>query len=345
MAVEYKNYYEILEIQQGADEEEVRHAFRRLARVYHPDKAGNDRAAEERFKEINEAYEVLGDTAKRHRYDEFNNTWYNSPSADEAWRQFGGTEAAQPRDGRSSSGSFSDFFEQLFGERDRQQSTFRPRQKQRTREEVQEQTSGRGDDLESDIFVNLEEVANGGVRPINMRRLERCPTCFGAGQYNAHKCETCGGNGNFLRSDTYKVKVPKGIKQGAFLRIQGHGEKGLGTGKAGDLYLKVHYARHSHFRVEKGALYHDLEIAPWEAVLGGVVVIPTLEGRATIKIPAGSQSGHKIRMRGRGLPADDGAVGDLIINLTIQVPLAATPRERQLWEELARTSEFNPRDN
>lgn len=350
MAIEYKDYYEVLEIPRDAGEEEIRRAFRRLARLYHPDKAGNDRAAEERFKEINEAYEVLGDSARRRRYDEFNHTWYNSPSAEEAWREFGRAEPALGGDGRGN--RFSDFFEQLFGENHHQSRggadrspDLRARPNIRTREEVQEQTSGRGDDLESDIFVALEEVASGGVRPINMRRLERCSTCFGVGQYNAHKCETCGGNGTFLRSETYKVKVPKGIQEGAFLRIQGHGEKGLGTGKPGDLYLKVHYAKHSNFRVENGTLHHDLEISPWEAVLGGVVVIPTPEGSATIKIPAGSQSGHKIRMRGRGLPAEDGSIGDLIINLKVQVPPAASGRERQLWEELARTSEFNPRDN
>jgi curved DNA-binding protein len=346
MAIEYKDYYEILEIKSDAGEDEIRRSFRRLARLYHPDKAGNDRTAEERFKEINEAYEVLSDNAKRRRYDEFNNTWYNSPSAEEAWRQFGESEPTSSRDSRAGTGAFSDFFEQLFSDRNRKEHAGpRPRPNVRSREEVQQQTSGRGDDLESDIFVTLEEVVSGGIRPINMRRLERCPTCFGVGQYNAHKCETCAGQGNFLRSDTYKVKVPKGIHEGAFLRIQGHGEKGLGSGKPGDLYLKVHYAKHPDFRVDHGTLHHDLEIAPWEAVLGGVVVIPTLQGRATIKIPAGSQNGHKIRMRGRGLPAEDGLPGDLIINLRVQVPLAPAGRERQLWEELARTSEFNPRDN
>jgi curved DNA-binding protein len=342
MAIEYKDYYQILETQRDAGEEEIRRSFRRLARLYHPDKAGNDRTAEDRFKEINEAYEVLGDANKRQRYDEFSNTWYNSPSAEDAWRQFGDTEPSIGRDHGPING-FSEFFDHLFSEPGESKSRARPNV--RSREEVQEQTSGRGDDLESDIFVTFEEVANGGIRPINMRRLERCSTCFGVGQYNAHKCETCGGNGTFLRSDTYKVKVPRGIKAGAFLRIQGQGEKGLGTGKPGDLYLKVHYAKHPDFRVENGTLHHDLEVAPWEAVLGGVIVVPTLEGRATIKIPAGTQSGHKIRMRGRGLPTDDGSIGDLIISLRVQVPIAASGRERQLWEELARTSEFNPRDN
>ena len=349
MAIEYKDYYEILEVGPDAGEEEIRRAFRRLARVYHPDKAGNDRSAEDRFKEINEAYEVLGDATKRRRYDEFNNTWINSPSAEEAWRQFGHGEPERARmNGKGSqfrSGNgFSDFFEQLFGERDRS-SNFRTRPNVRTQEEVQEQTAGRGDDLETDLFLTLEEVANGGIRSINMRRLERCPTCFGVGQYNAHKCETCGGNGNFLRNDTCKVKVPKGIKEGTFLRVQDHGERGLGAGKPGDLYLRIHYARDPNFRVENGTLQHDLEVAPWEAVLGTVVVVPTLGGRATIKIPGGTQSGHKIRMRGRGVPAEDGSTGDLIIHVKVQVPTSASSRERQLWEELARTSEFNPRDN
>jgi len=355
MAIEFKDYYEILEVDRDAGEEEIRRSFRRLARQYHPDKTGNDRDAEERFKEINEAYEVLGDSARRRRYDEFNHTWFNSPSAEDAWREFSGSgPEASPhgRDGFGGNGGngthgtrFSDFFEQLFAE-DRARGSYRSRPKNvRSREEVREQTAGRGDDLEADIFLALEEVASGGIRPINMRRLERCPTCFGVGQYNAHKCETCGGTGNFLRSETYKVKVPKGIKEGAFLRIQGHGEKGLGSGAAGDLYLKVHYQVHPHFHVINGVLQHDLEVAPWEAVLGSAVVIPTLDGRATIKIPPGTQSGHKMRLRGRGLPAGDGSPGDLVINVKVQVPATAASRERHLWEELARTSEFNPRDN
>jgi curved DNA-binding protein len=342
MAIEYKDYYEILGLRPGADDGEIRRAFRNLARKYHPDTAGGDREAEDRFKEINEAYEVLGDPAKRQRYDEFNNTWYNSPSTEDAWREFSNPGIGSQNGSRGT--GFSDFFEQLFGERERA-SSFRPKSNLRSREEVEAQVKGRGDDLESDIYVTLEEVANGAVRPINMRRLERCPTCFGVGQYNAHKCDQCSGTGNFLRSETYKVKIPKGIKQGALLRIQGHGEKGLGNGASGDLYLKVHYAKHADFRVDNGQLIHDLEVAPWEAVLGATVVVPTLEGRATIKIPAGTRNGEKLRLRGRGLPGDEGTPSDLIVNVTVQVPARPAAKERQLWEELARTSEFNPRDN
>jgi curved DNA-binding protein len=348
MAVEYKDYYEILGVEPGAADDEIRRAFRSLARQYHPDKSGGDRLAEDRFKEINEAYEVLGDPSRRRRYDEFNTTWYASPSAEEAWRQFSqsGFDPSGPEtENHTRSNGFSDFFSQLFGERQQEGPRYRPRPHVRTREEVEAQTKGRGDDLESDIFVTLEEVATGGVRPINMRRLERCPTCYGVGQYNAHKCEQCSGNGNFLRSETYKVKVPKGIKEGAFLRIQGHGEKGLGNGPAGDLYLKVHYAAHPSFKVEGGQLIHVLEVAPWEAVLGTVVVVPTLDGRATIKIPAGTRSGDKLRLREKGLPGDDSSPADLIVEVKVQVPTNAPARERQLWEELARTSAYNPRDN
>ena len=355
MAIEYKDYYQILGVGRGASEEEVRTAFRRLARVYHPDKTGNDSHAEDRFKEINEAYEVLGDPVKRRRYEDFMGAWESSGTGAEAWRTFGrGGEGvfngARREHYRFDGAGFSEFFEELFG---RKSEEFQSRPKDFTTgpapaaEEaaVDPAIDSRGDDLESDIWVTLDEVARGAVRPITMKRAVKCGTCCGMGQYNAHPCEKCDGHGSLQREETYKVKIPRGVQEGAFLRVAGRGEAGVVQGAPGDLYLKVHYAAHPEFRVEHATLVHELDLAPWEAVLGAVVSVPTPDGRARIKIPAGTQSGRKLRLKGQGLPGVDGRRGDLILKIKVQVPESAGIRERHLWEELARESAFHPREN
>lgn len=351
MAIEYKDYYEILGIDREAGDEEIRRAFRKLARTFHPDKTGNNAEAESRFKEINEAYEVLGDPDRRRRYDEFHHSWQTSPSADEAWRNFAGARvpgaAGRAEHFTFSGAGFSEFFDQLFAE-EPGPSTGRPREEEpslRSRREVEEQTDGRGDDLESDIRVSLEDVANGATRSITMKRLVRCRKCFGLGQYNAHPCEECSGRGSTLQNDTFAVKIPRGIREGAFLRVPRRGEEGANGAPPGDLYLKVCYAGHPDFQIENGQVVYDLEVAPWEAVLGSSVNIPTPAGSATIRIPAGTQNGSKLRLRGRGLPTAEGDFADLFVRVKVQVPKSASENERPLWEQLARECQFSPRDN
>jgi curved DNA-binding protein len=347
MAIEYKDYYEILGVTRAASDEEIRTAFRRMARLYHPDKTGNNRQAEDRFKEINEAYEVLGDATRRSRYDDFTGAWESGLTGDEAWKNFTRRSQFGPSDRKDhfqfDGPGFSEFFGELFGRNGEPRSASGKR-----REPAPEQTGpidGRGDDLETDLWVTLDEVVNGAVRPVTMQRATKCTTCFGMGQYNAHPCEACKGTGNVLKNQTCTVKIPKGIRQGSFLRVPGRGEEGIANGPTGDLYLKVHYVAHPDFRVERGILVHDLELAPWEAVLGATVSVPTLSGPTTIKVPAGTQNGAKLRIKGRGLPGADSATGDLILSVRIQVPGSAAARERQLWEELARESVFQPRHN
>jgi curved DNA-binding protein len=351
MAIEYKDYYQTLGLTQNASDEEIRSAFRRLARTFHPDKTGNDPAAETQFKEINEAYEVLGDPARRQRYDEFIGAWKSGGWGPDGWENFVRSEAGATgpnfeRHGghehyRFDGAGFSEFFEGMFGRKGAGQ----PRATPRREPQGNDAADLRGDDLESDIWVTLEEVASGAVRPITMNRAVKCPTCLGMGQYNAHACEKCEGKGSLLHTDTYKVKIPKGIKEGVFLRVAGRGEQGLAQGPAGDLYLKVHYTAHPEFRMEHGTLVHDLELAPWEAVLGATVSVPTLEGRATVKVPAGTQNGRKLRLKGRGIPGAEGGAGDLILAVKVQVPNSARSRERELWQELANECRFVPREN
>jgi curved DNA-binding protein len=347
MAIEYKDYYEILGIARGAGDEEIRTAFRSLARKYHPDKTGNNPEAENRFKEINEAYEVLSDPNRRHRYDDFTGAWESGLTGDDAWKNFTRNsqfDSSARRDHVQFDGpGFSEFFDELF----RRPGSGRG-SSAKSSEKNKERSGpidGRGDDLETDLWVTLEEVLSGAVRSVSVRRAIKCSTCYGMGQYNAHPCENCGGTGNLLKTETCKVKVPKGIKENAFLRVPGRGEEGIANAPAGDLYLKIHYAAHPDFHVERGILVHDVDLAPWEAVLGTTLNVPTLAGPTAIKIPAGTQNGARLRIKGRGLPVGDSAVGDLLLNIRIQVPGTTALKERQLWEELARESMFHPRQN
>ena len=347
MAIEFKDYYEVLGVQRGADEEEIRGAFRRLARMYHPDKTGNNNEAEDRFKAINEAYEVLSDPERRNRYDDYTGAREAGLTGDEAWKNFARNSQFDSNgrshfqfDGRP---GFSEFFDELFGKGGNGRS--KSEKKAESQPEPSKSIDGRGDDLETDIWVTIDEVVNGAVRTIAMKRANKCTTCFGLGQYNAHPCETCAGTGNLVRNEACRVKIPKGIQEGSFLRVPGRGEQGIANGPAGDLYLKVNYAAHPDFRIERGTLVHDLELAPWEAVLGTSLNVPTPTGPKTIKIPAGTQNGAKLRIKGKGLPKADGTFGDLNLNVRIQVPGSTALKEKQLWEELARESMFQPRQN
>ncbi len=354
MAIEYKDYYKALGVARDASEEEVRSAFRRLARIFHPDKTGNDTEAETQFKEINEAYEVLGDAAKRQRYDEFVGAWEANGWGPDSFQEFLRGEpnfSRGPEHYRFDGAGFSEFFQQMFGRRPNGQSrpTERPERPKGSKQGSEQHGRAanaedlRGDDLESDIWVTLDEVANGAVRPIAMNRAVKCPACLGMGQVNVHRCEECNGSGSILKTESYKVKIPKGIKEGAFLRVSGRGEPGVTT--PGDLYLRVRFQLHPDFRMEHGVLVHELQVAPWEAVLGATVSVPTLDGKATVKVPPGTQNGKKLRLKGRGIPDADSGAGDLILVVKVQVPNNAGARERELWEQLARESTFHPRAN
>ena len=326
MGVEYKDYYATLGVPKSASAEDVRKAFRRLARQYHPDVARDKKTAEAKFKEINEAYEVLGDPEKRKKYDHLGANWNATggfrppPGWNRAGRrgrrftnidgqefefQFGGT-------------GFSDFFEQFFGG-----GGFGPRGADAFSEAAGEEDVSRGHDSEADLLVTLEEILHGSVRAISVRH------------------RSADGREH---TETYQVRIPEGVREGQRLRLSGRGEKGQGGGPSGDLYLRVRYAQHPDFEVRDGVLRADLELAPWEAVLGTTVSVRTLEGRVQVKIPPGTQSGQKLRLRGHGLPEPEGGRGDLRVEIKIVLPEQVTDSERRLWEQLARESGFRPRD-
>jgi curved DNA-binding protein len=319
MPVQYKDYYETLGVSRTATGEEIKKSFRKLARQYHPDVAKDKKKAEEKFKEINEAYEVLSDASKRKKYDELGANWksgadFRPPSG---WEHFSGGQNSR---GRGPGGvefethfggtGFSDFFEQLFGSRMRGGAGGFGRSPNFSEEELAE----RGRDVEGDIMVTLEEAARGSIRSVSVR--------------------------HGSRTETHQVKIPAGVTEGQRLRIAGRGEHGSGGGAAGDLYLRVRLAKHPDFEVEDHHLIYEAELAPWEAALGAEMSVPTLTGRVNIKIPAGTQSGQKLRVRGRGLPPS----GDLLVVTKIVVPAKLSDAEKKLWEQLRRESKFNPRD-
>jgi curved DNA-binding protein len=342
MAIQFKDYYDTLGVARRANDDEIRRAFRRLARIYHPDMTGNNTAAESKFKEINEAYEVLGDPDRRKRYDDLGDSWragadFTPPPGFEHFNFNTGASGGNTGPQFTFHGSgFSDFFEELFANDGQFRRSAREEQKRRTpAEEFEPRNLQRGDDLEADIVVSLDEVTNGAVRPISLKRAVLCNSCFGVGNVNGHRCFNCDGQGQAVRGESYKVKIPIGIREGQTLRVHGYGDNSDQGGSPGDLYLKVRYGKHHEFRVQHDTLYYDLEIAPWEAVLGGNATVPTLKGRVNIKIPPGTQNGFKLRVRGRGLPKMAGGQDDLVVVVHLQIPAKVNERQRRLWEQLA----------
>jgi curved DNA-binding protein len=348
MAVQFKDYYEVLGVSRSASEDEIKKAFRKLARKYHPDVAKNKKEAEEKFKEINEAYEVLGDPAKRKKYDELGANWkagaeFRPPPGWESFR--GGPYGGERGQGGGSEfhfggTGFSDFFEQLFGSRGRgSRDGFG-----HTRFFTDEEFAERGRDVEGDIMVTLDEAARGSIRTVLVQHAVACEQCGGSGEKNQRVCPACGGKGQVSKKEQYQVRIPSGVIEGQRLRVAGRGEAGPRGGVAGDLFLRVRLAKHPDFEVEENNLVHEVELAPWEAVLGTQISVPTLAGRVNIKIPPGTQNGQRLRVRGQGLPRRDGGLGDLYVVARVQVPGHISERERALWEQLGHESKFKPRE-
>ena len=320
MPVEFKDYYEVLGVARNASDAEIKQAFRKRAHKYHPDVAKDKTTAEDKFKELNEANEVLSDPEKRRKYDELGKNW-NHPERQPAAPPAG--FSAGPEDGSEfhfDGTGFSDFFEQFFGSRGRPAGGFG-----RTRGDDTggERFAQRGQDIEGDILVTLDEVWHGSTRTINLQRID--PR---TGQSSRQ---------------TLRVKIPPGVREAQLIRLTGKGQEGTGGGDSGNLYLRVKFAQHPDFRVRGTDLYYDLELAPWEAVLGVIIRIPTLDGTVAVKIPAGTVAEQQFRLRGKGLPTGDGTRGNLYAVVSIQVPVQLTPEQKVLWEQLARKSTFNPR--
>lgn len=193
-------------------------------------------------------------------------------------------------------------------------------------------------------MVTLDEARSGSVRSVSARRAVACEACGGTGKRGQRPCGICEGHGRVNKSEIYQVKIPAGVTEGQRLRLAGRGQAGVHGGSSGDLFLRVHLAKHPDFEVQEHNLVYEATLAPWEAVLGTNLSVPTLDGTVNIKIPAGTQTGQKLRVRGRGLPASGGGNGDLIVVTSIDVPRQVSASQRQLWEKLAEESDFRPRD-
>jgi len=334
MAVAFQDYYETLGLDRNATEEDVHRAYRKLARQYHPDinKAPD---ASEKFKQINEAYEVLRDPEKRSRYDQLGPNWRAGepftppPGAENVDVRFGGF-------GDLGGSDFSDFFKAFFGEMGGfRRGGFRqggvdfgtgprataqdwPPQGNRPR---------KGSDEEAEIEITLEEAARGAKKSVELEKM------------------IPGGNGQ-LRPErsSYGVSIPPGVTDGSRIRLGGQGGRGLGGGASGDLFLRVRLRPDPRFRVEDHDLRTRIDVAPWEAALGARVDVPTLTGTVTMRVPPGTPSGQTLRLRGKGLPRRKGAAGDLLAEVRIVVPKTLSDRERELFEQLARDSQFRPRE-
>ncbi len=325
--MEYRDYFQMLGVARTATADEIKKAYRRLARKFHPD-VSKEKDAEEKFKQVQEAYEVLKDPEKRAAYDQLGSDWKNGqqfrPPPD--WgsgfefrsgpgaggfrsRGFGGMGAEEAE----VDPAFSDFFSQLFGGG----SPFGGRSAgARARA---------GRDHHARIDIELEEAFSGGTRTIELKRPELGPD-------------------GSLRTSTHTVKVtiPAGVTNGQSLRLAGQGESG-GGGRAGDLYLEVHIRPHRQYQLEGKDVTVTLPIAPWEAALGATVPVPTLGGTVEMRIPAGAQTGQKLRLRGRGLPGTP--PGDEYAQLKVVLPPADSPQAKALYEQMQRELSFNPRES
>ena len=329
MGVEFKDYYHVLGVNPKATDDEIKKAFRALARKYHPDVAKDKKTAEEKFKEINEANEVLSNPESRRKFDQLGADWKtgadSQPMPGRAGSRSPGGGAQSSEDEFQFGGTgFSDFFEQFFGGRAGQARGASPfDSREFANGHGDSQAARRGHDIKGDILITLDEVLKGAMRAITVRRT------------NARTGEE--------EAETYQVRIPKGIQAGQSIRVPGKGGDGSNGGGPGDIYLRVRYAQHPDWQVRGSDLMGVLELAPWEAILGATVPVPTLEGSITVKVPAGFQQGQKLRIRGKGLPAGTEKVGDLYVEASIQVPLHIGKDEDRLWKELASASTFNPR--
>jgi DnaJ-class molecular chaperone len=337
--MEYQDYYKTLGVSRTAPEKEIKSAYRKLARKYHPDVNPGDSAAEQKFKQINEAYEVLSDPEKRKKYDTLGPDW---------------EKRFQTRGGRpypytyttsgtgASAGDFSDFFETLFGQRGATNagggfdfdlgSIFgRGRSKKPA-------DSPRGADLEQPVDVTLQEAFSGVERSFTIQSSQPCATCNGTGlQKDNTICPTCHGTGSIPKTKRLDVKIPAGVREGSRIRVAGEGNPGVAGGKAGDLFLIVHLLPDPRFRREGDDLYTDLSVPMTRLVLGGEAQVPTPNGQLTVRIPPHSQNGRTLRLQGQGMPnLKGGQRGDLYVKLNAILPTTLNERQRDLFEQLAK---------
>ncbi|HUA08625.1 MAG TPA: J domain-containing protein [Candidatus Acidoferrales bacterium] len=329
----YKDYYAILGVPKSAAEKDIKSAYRKLARKWHPDaNPDNAKAAEEKFKEISEAYEVLGDPEKRKKYDALGSDWQRAARQAEQQRQyrrtysendFSGFDFGNTGAGPGPSG-FSDFFDMFFSGIGRRQTT------QSTN------FTQRGQDLETTIELTLRDVFDGGKKAVALQVEDLCPRCHGTGIDNGKICPQCNGTGRILVTKKFEVAIPKGIGDGQRIRLASQGGVGINGGPNGDLYLIVKLLDDSTYKRKGDDLYVDLPVSIYDLVLGGEVKVPTMAGQVAMTIPEGTQNNRLLRLAGKGMPKVKGAgAGDQYVRLVGQLPQSLTDKEKKLFKELA----------
>ncbi|MDZ7768861.1 MAG: DnaJ C-terminal domain-containing protein [Woeseiaceae bacterium] len=308
---EYKDYYKIMGVDRDAAQDEIKRAYRKLARKYHPD-VSKEPDAEARFKEVAEAYAVLKDTERRAAYDQLGRNWKEGQDFRPSQDQGAGFEFSGAGFGDDAS-AYSDFFESLFGRGFGAQQGFR-----------QARPQARGEDRHARVLIDLEDAYSGATRTITLQ----------SPQVDENNRVTS-------KSRTLNVKIPKGVKSGQHIRLSGQGSPGFGDGKAGDLYLEIDFRPHPLFRVEGQDVFLDLPVTPWEAALGATVKVPTPAGTVDLSIPKGTRAGRKLRLKGRGIPGK--TPGDLYVAPVITLPPADTESAIALYEKMASEMPYNPR--
>ncbi len=313
--MEYKDYYKILGVERTATQDEIKRAYRKLARKYHPD-VSKESDAEARFKEVGEAYEVLKDPEKRAAYDQLGANWQAGedfrppPGWDQGFEFHGGGFTG------ADASQFSDFFESLFGGGFGHGGF--------GRQGYSGQVNMRGEDTHAKVMIDLEDAYHGATRAISLRHTEMGPD--GRPQ---------------VKTRTLNVRIPKGVHQGQHIRLAGQGGAGTGSGKAGDLYLEVEFKPHPYYKVEGKDVYLELPVAPWELALGAKVKAPTPAGIVELKIPPNSKSGRKMRLKGKGIPGNP--PGDFYVVLQAALPPADNETAKAFYREMEQKLAFNPR--
>lgn len=370
-SVKFRDYYKTLGVDRSADERAIRTAYRTLARKYHPDVNPGDKSAEEKFKEINEAYEVLSDSAKRKMYDRYGDEWQRyrdagftgdeptggariDPNDFGEWfaqqtgqrRRTSGTssrtsagsnrteetftwEWTQPSGTDGSGGRFSDFFETLFGNISGRGAPDEPF-------DMSFAGPRRGEDVEVAVDITLQEAFRGSTRRFEVKRPELCSTCNGTGLARGTTCPTCDGEGRVVRAKAIEVKIPAGVATGSRIRVAGQGGASPNGGEPGDAYLRVTVKPDQRFERNGDDLRTEIDVPLYTAILGGEVLVPTLDGQVALTIPPESQPGRSFRLRGKGMPKLKKPTerGDLYARLRITLPTKLSDAERKLFEQL-----------
>ncbi|MEI7474930.1 MAG: DnaJ C-terminal domain-containing protein [bacterium] len=354
---EKKDYYKILGVNPNADVQDIKSAYRSLARKYHPDVNPGNKVSEQKFKDIGEAYDILSDKVKRKQFDILNGYYRTAEKTinqeqqkkkqtEEAYTKAEEKKTDSKQENYSKDGKktfndvFNDFVDGVFKTPPTQQE-----------ETVKKATYNapppkKGEDITADVIITLPEAHNGTVRKVNILHTETCNQCKGKRIVNGSQCIVCQGKGEVSTHKKVNVRIPSNVKEGSKIRIPKEGNRGINGGDRGDLFLVVHIQKHSLFNVDGLTVTCEIPITPYEAALGAEINVPTIEGHVNMKIPPETSSGQKFRLSNEGITdPKTNKKGDQLITVKIEIPKNLTPKEKELYAELAKVRKYNPRES